>query len=420
MSVGLALGALALFWALMFPKPAAPGEEVALPLSGAIAGAGYAGLDRWLTAEHVPVMALRGRFDRLTQPGGPPSATGNLMITSVPHAVGVRVPEGERLDAWIRRGNTLLVMAALDDTPRWAAVAFGGPFVEQLKRLTRIKFSVIEPAKPGPADKVAAAAKAALAPPNVDVVPILTAHGPHPLFAGVHSLFTSSELPASRWKATPMDATPVLALARRKDTGDEAVWLKHLGKGTIIVNGFASPIANAALGQADNARWLSNVVAQSLGDGGRVIIDDGHSGMVDYYDPQAFFGDARLHHAIWWIVAVWFALAVGARHLRVADGGATRVDDAAMLRLTASFYASALSVPVAAMGLFEHFFNGIRRRLSMREDGYPVWEWLDGHARVPRATLADLKVLHDRASDGRGINLVRLQKLLSELAGHLA
>ena len=117
---------------------------------------------------------------------------------------------------------------------------------------------------------------------------------------------------------------------------------------------------------------------------------------------------------------VWFVYVVGAPHLREAPGQRPAIDDAAMLRMTARFYAGAVAAPAVGARLIEHFFNSIRRRRSLREDGTPVWEWLEAQSRVPRAQLDELKALHARSSAGRSIDLTRLQTLLSNLSGHLA
>ncbi len=437
-SAGLALAALLLFWALLFPKVGGSGETPSLPISTDRGGAGYLALDRWLLAEKVPVVHWHHRYSaqmnpavaaatpaagterRPTPAAAPGPAGGDVLITTMPHRAPVRRAEQEALAEWVGRGNTLLVMAALDDTPKWSALAYSSDLHQQVERLARLKFTVVEPKKSDDPDKVSGFLDAALAEPVVALEPITTVLGPHPFFTGVESVSARSDLPASRWQATSTTGAPVLELARRRDTGDAAVWLTTLGKGRVMVSGFATPLSNERIGVAGNARWLGNILAQTLGPQGRVILDDAHQGVVDYYDPQAFFADPRLHHALWWIVLVWFAFVVGTPHLRQAPAARAPIDDAAMLRMTARFYAGAIAAPTAGVRLIEHFFNSIRRRRSLREDGRPVWEWLEAQARIPRAQLDELKAVHARASAGRSIDLVRLQTLLSNLSGHLA
>jgi uncharacterized protein DUF4350 len=415
-SAGLALAALALFWLLMFPKPAGPHEANARPLSTEAGAAGVLALTRWLKAERVPVVAWRRRFDGLS---GAAIPAGNVLITFMPHAMPVRRAELAALDAWLRAGNTLVVMAALADTPRWSAANYPFGFRDQLQRITRLKFDVAD-APSSDSERARAAVDAALAPPSISIEPVATAAGPHPLFAGVAALESRSDLPASRWTATPMDLSPVLELARRADTREAAVWIKAFGAGTMIVSAFASPLSNEALGAAGNARWLANVIGFSLQPGGSVYLDDAHQGATDLYDPNAFFGDPRLHSTLWWIVLVWFLFVVGARALVPAAAGKPPVDDAAMLRVTGEFYATAVTPQAAGERLIEHFFNAIRRRLGFDEDGAPLWDWLAGHARISPTEVAELRALHATLRDGRAVNLERLQTLLSSISGQLA
>jgi hypothetical protein len=415
-SAGLALAALALFWLLLFPKPGAPHDANARPLSTEAGAPGLLGLARWLKAEHVPVVAWRRRFDALSATAAP---AGNVLITFMPHAMPVRRAELEALDAWLRGGNTLLVMAALADTPRWSAASYPFGFQEQLQRITRLKFAVAD-APASDTDRTRAAVEAALAPTDVSIAPVSTAAGPHALFTGVAALESHSELPASRWTATPMDMSPVLEIGRRADTHEAAIWIKAFGAGTVIVSAFASPLSNEALGAAGNARWLANVIGFSLQPGASVYLDDAHQGATDLYDPNAFFGDPRLHGTLWWIVLVWFLFVAGARALVPAPAGKAPVDDAAMLRVTGDFYATAVTPVAAGQRLFEHFFNAIRRRLGFDADGTPLWDWLEGHARVSPTEVAELRALHAALRDGRGVDLERLQNLLATVAGQLA
>jgi hypothetical protein len=413
-TLGLALAALAVFWALFLPKPAAPSSEVSRPLSTDARAAGYLGLVRWLAAEHVPAVAWRRRFDQLAAPRAVPSERGNVLITTVPHPAPVRPAEQQSLDAWLARGNTLIVMAALDDTPRWSG---GAPedFFDELKRLTRIEFTVIEETPASGGERARAAVREVLAPARVTLEPVAA----HPLLAGVRVIATSSELPASRWRAQPMDVAPLLELARRSDTGEAALWLKAQGAGRVIISAYASPLSNAMLGEGDNGRWLSNVLGARLGPGGEVLIDDLHQGLGDEYDAAAFYRDARLHRTLGWLLALWLVFVVGARPLRAAVAASKRVDDTAFLTLSAGFFANALAPAVAGSRLLEHFFNSIRRRRGLREDGAPVWDWLGADARVTSGELARLKRLHARAGDGRRINLARLNQDLSQLARKL-
>jgi hypothetical protein len=407
-SLLLACAALVLFWALFFPKPGSPADEMSKPLTGDEGASGYLGLWRWLQVAHIPLVQLRQPYGMLLQSTTLPKATGNLLITTLPHLKPADNSEWSRLDEWVKQGNTVLVLIALDDTPRWAPLA-AVTLVYQLQRLTRLTFDVV----PDSGDAKPPLIQQLTDPSHPDLIPI----GQPSLFEGVRRVATASDLPASRWRATLLDSAPLLELARRADTQEAAVWLKALGRGRLLISAYASPFTNQQLGLADNARWLSNILTWSLGPGGRVIFDDAHQGLVDFYDPAAFFGDPRLHRTLFWMVLLWLLFVLGSQALRTAGDPVRPIDDTAMLEASAGFLANILSPAAAGRRLLEQFFNQLRRRLAQPEDGQPVWDWLEAHARVRTKDLAELKQLYARAQSDRRLNLVRLQSLLTQLAG---
>jgi hypothetical protein len=428
-TLGLALGALALFYVLFLPKPEPAGKLPPLPLSTESGKSGYQALWRWLNAEHIPALALHERYDQLNSSGAPFKPAGNVLVTTLPHKLPARPLESLQLDAWVERGNTLLVMAALDDTPLWTV---GEPsLVSAVGRMTRLKFNAIgdePPAKaPGPADKSTAAPAQSsrgslnsvlngfLKPQESSIEP----QGAHPLLADVHAVHVISELPASRWRASPMDKSAVLQIGRIAGNGDPAIWLRRQGNGQIIIFGVASIFSNQLIGDADNARLLSNVLAWSLRGGGAVIFDDAHQGAVSYYDAGAFFADSRLHRSLGWIVFLWFVFVLGVQRLRARPRNWNPMDVTAFVAMSGDFCASLLPATAAGARLFENFFNGIRRRLHRREDGSPVWDWLSAQAGVSSDDLAELRRFHARISAGRRVDLLRLQTILSQLQGNL-
>jgi len=119
-TLGLALGALALFYFLFLPKPTPEEAGPALPVSTELRADGYQAAWRWLKSEGIPVVALHERYDRLLTGNLTRSRTGNILLTTLPHKLPARLGEVTQLDQWVEGGNTLIVMAALDDTPRWA------------------------------------------------------------------------------------------------------------------------------------------------------------------------------------------------------------------------------------------------------------------------------------------------------------
>jgi hypothetical protein len=415
-SLAFAACAFALFWMLFLPKPALPTDAAGKPLSTDAGKDGLLALERWLAGDALKAGAIRQRFD---EAGALPPGTGNLLIIMMPHAVGLTFEERQKLDQWIGRGNTLLVMASLDDTPRWT-LGIDQELVDDLARLVRIRFSVIEtdadatPAKPA-TPNAAGALDDAVGSVEGSLLPVVG----DSIFRGVTSIATVSELPASRWRARAMDIAPMLELARRRDTGDAAVWWKAFNGGQVIISAYASPFTNAALGKADNARWFANIVRIAVRAGGHVAFDDFHQGSSAGYNGDAFFADPRLHLTLWWLLALWLIFVVATPPFRPAPAHRPALDDAAFLRTATGFFANSLVPAVAARRLLEHFFNDLRRRLGLREDGAPVWDWLAQQARISSADLDALRALQERAAAGRRLNLNALHNLLLKISGKL-
>jgi hypothetical protein len=419
-TLGLALCALALFYVFFLPKPQPAGALPPLPLSTESRSSGYQAAWRWLKAGGIPEFALRERYDRLNSAGAPFKPVGNVLLTTLPHKLPARPKESTELDAWVERGNTLLVMAALDDTPLWTLG--DSKLVDAAGRMTRLKFNVIddEPAAKAPPAtalrrSVNAVMKGSLPPQDSTIEP----RGEHPLMAGVHFVHVLSDLPASRWRASPMDRSAVLQIGQIAGTGDPAIWLRRQGNGQVITFGVASIFSNQLIGDADNARLLSNLVAWSLRDGGAVIFDDAHQGSVSYYDAKAFFADSRLHRSLGWIVFLWFVFVLGVQRLRARFRDWNPADVTAFVAMSGEFFASILPPAAAGARLLENFFNRIRRRLNLPPDGSPVWEWLSAQAGVSHTDLAQLRRLHDRIQAGRRVDLLRLQTILSQMQGNL-
>jgi hypothetical protein len=420
----LAAGALALFYVFFLSAPGRDGQTAALPLSTESDPDGYQALWRWLQSQRVPVLALRNPYTWLKD-RAPLAARGNLLITTLPHRVPARSAELTDLDAWIARGNTLLVMAALDDTPRWAAAA-DGSFLRTLRRMSRLDFEA-EADQAGAPPARSAQQRALRAFERLLQPQRFEMHGAasHPLFAGVGAVLAVSGYPASRWRATPMDAGAAIEIAARRTAGpdgprDEPLgWLEREGSGQVLIFGVASAFSNGLIAQDDNARLLSNIVAWSREGGGAVIFDDDHQGAAAYYDAHAFFGDPRLHRTILWILLAWLVFVMGTQRLRPAASAWNRTDVTTFIAVTGGFFSSLVTPAAAGRQLFHNFFNDVRRDLDLPEDGEPVWERLAADARVPAAMLTELKRLYDRSRADRSVDLVRTHNLLSLVKGTL-
>jgi hypothetical protein len=417
-TLGLAVAALFLCYALFLPKP--PPENLAptRPLSTDLGAAGYQAAWRWLKTVDIPAISLRNTFDHLSTDKAQ-RRTGNVLITTLPYKLPVRSEEASRLDEWIERGNTVVIAAALDDTPAWALEG-AERLVRDVGRLSRLKFETAESKAAAnkdlsTAEKLQSTLKTLSEPRDVAIEP----RGAHPLMKGVHALKLSSDLPASRWLATPMDSAGVLQVAQIADGGNAVIWIRRQGSGQVIVLGVAGLFSNRDLGSADNAKLLANVIGWSLEPGSAVIFDDAHQGAVDYYDAKAFYKDPRLHRTLWWLVLLWFVFVLGIQRFRGNLPGRQSADVTAFVGSTGDFFASALTPPTAGARLLANFFNSIHRRLGTREDGSPVWDWLSSQAAVSRDAVRELQELQSRIQSGRRFDLPRLQNLLSQLQGKI-
>jgi hypothetical protein len=418
-TLGLAIAALFLCYALFLPKPQPQASAASRPLSTEPGPAGYQAAWRWLETEHLPVVALHERFDHLLGGAGRSlPATGNVLLTTLPHKVTVRSEEPSDLDAWVERGNTLVVAAALDDTPAWATESSTRLF-KDVGRLTRLRFET-EAAekndKTSPPGRVLKSALSSLTAPRTIVIEPL---GEHPLMQGIHTLSVVSDLPASRWHATPMDSSGVLQIASMQDGGAAAIWVKRQEKGQVITLAVAGLFSNRDIGTADNAALLANVIAWSLKPGGFVIFDDIHQGAVGYYDAKSFYADPRLHRTIAWLLLLWFIFVLGIQRLKAHANDARPRDITAFLGSSGDFLASSVAPATAGSRLVANFFNPIRRRLRLPENGGATWEWLASQAGVSAREVAELRELQARMRSGRRFDLPRLQNLLSQLRGKI-
>jgi len=410
--LALAACALALFWILLFPKPQSS-AAAPRPVTTGADGEGYFAAARWLAAAGMPPLELHKRYAQLSDTSLTAQPTGNLLITTLPYAVVLNPEEYSALDSWIGRGNTLLILAALDDTPVWSALSTN--FVPELQKIVGIEFKPVQVANTDPLTRAEAGFVSVLTPQGGAIA--LHPSGRIGLLEGIRQLATLSPLPSEQWLAKAMDAPPVLELARRADSADAVLWVKSSGNGAIIVSAYASLFSNQVIGKMDNARLLSNIVSWSLQPGGRVIFDDAHQGAMDEYNAQKFFADPRLHHTLLWLVALWLAWVVASQPLRASTGHSAGLDESAMLRVTARFFAGVLRPVASAQWLLDEFFERVRQRHGLSNSGAPPWDWLAAHAGVSRGLLDELQVLYARTQGGQRVSLVRLQQILSQISG---
>lgn len=433
LTLALALGALAAFYALMAPKVQPPGERPTRPISIEEGPNGYLALTRWLTAEGVPVLSLRERYGKLRELPGLEAASGNLLLTTAPQVYPLRNSEVAPLKRWVGSGNTLLVVAGLSDTPDWSmGEGADEDFMANLRSMTDLTFqqvpdtaaSATPEATAGPKekesssdadeplqDRVEAFAQSGQ-PQRFEMRPA----GPHPLLDGVERVGALSEYPSSKWQGwLPGAGAAVIELAHDPVSQAPVLWLLPAGDGQIIVSAYGSVFTNKMLGGDDNAQLLANIVRWSVRGQGKFIIDDAHQGLVEFYDPAAFFGDSRLHATLWWLLGLWLVFVLSSQRLRPAVSNWNPVDITGFVRATGGFMARVLQPAAVGQQLFANFFNDTRMRIGLPPNGAPVWDWLNVHAAVSAQDIERLQHLHAKVRQGRRVDLSQLHNLLVRL-----
>lgn len=409
-----ALGALGLFLTMFIHKegPGIGGKDIPRPTTEERGGNGYHAALEWLAAEHIRAVSLRERFDKLPHSKSL-TPVGNVLIVTLPATAMFKTEEFRPLDHWIREGNTLLVLAALSDTPNWA-FSFGGMTSGDLNLLTGLDFetarlrdsrlqTVKDPAPRGRAGKdavaqLAAAIRQLTEPRRETLVP----NRDHAYFNGVHEVVALSDYESQPWTVKVPYEGFVLALGRQRETGEGAFWTRPLGKGRILVSGLGTLFTNRALGLADNGRFLSNIIGANLGPKGAVLFDDVHQGLGANYDPARFYQDPRLHMTIGIIALLWLAWVLGGTNLRMPTTRAPVPREAELVRATGGFLARVLTPGAAGRRMFDHLLKR-----------WP-WELLERQPRIAPADLTQLKSWYAQLSTSR-VPLIPLHNLIVKI-----
>ena len=427
-TLACALGALLLIGTLLLRGDTLAVRRASPPTTLERSDNGLLGATTWLQSEGVRTLALRERFGALLQQARLPRS-GNLFIVSLPVVTGFTSAEALAIDRWVREGNTLLVLAALRDRPGWAQY----PFVmnNDLLLLTDLSFAPTaeQHGERSPAQRPAAAAPAdrrerltrlatELESPELGT---LVPNRAHPFFSGVTRAEALSDYaPLGNSVTIPRDGF-VLSLAHEKSSAEDAFWVRPLGEGTIIVSGFSSLFSNRALGRADNARLLANLVGASVAADGVVVFDDEHQGLSDSYDPRRFYRDRRLYGTLAVIAVVWLSWVLGATqlHTPLARTGAPR--EAELVRTTGLYLARVLRPAAAARRLLEQFLQRVATATGAG-DAEParLWEWLENHPRLPRGNVQQLREWYVAACANRDVPLIRRHNLIRHTERRLA
>jgi hypothetical protein len=435
---GLALAALLLFLTLFVRAEGLAARSVSVPTSTDREDNGLAGASAWLSEEGVRTLSLRQRLGALSKRNDLPAA-GNLLIITMPAVTPFRNDEAVALDQWIRNGNTMLILAAISDRPAWGRDR--GVLDSDLQLLTGLEIDLARAHEASTAARKAAAsanppksgssghetegsaerifeATRLLAKPSQNT---LVPNRPDRYLVGVRSAYAFSDYPPRSWDVrVPRDAFPI-ALAHSRETGEGVLWMMPDGPGTILVSAYGSLFSNRALGQADNARLLANMVKLAVAPHGVVVFDDEHQGLSDVYDPAKFFRDPRLYVTLGIIAGVWIVWVLGGTRLHMPPTPAPAPREEDLVRSTGLFLARVLRPAAVARRLFENFFMRLSRsRRGAAHDPTPCWEWLENNPRLARADVVQLKDWYASAYSERRVPLTRLHNLIVKTERQLA
>jgi hypothetical protein len=402
-TLACALGALALF-IVLFVEPErglGPRADVPRPTTEETGGNGYRAAYAWLTASKLHAVSQREAFDALIARRDL-MLTGNVLVVTLPGTEIFKLAETRRLQKWIRSGNTLLVLAALADRPDWATAA-GGVSVGDLKVLSGLDFNTADesehPARPAPT---------------------LLPNRPHAYFLGVRSAVAAAPHSEEEWTARLPDESFMLALAHESDDAKALLWTRLAGDGRIVVCGLGSLFTDNALGLADNAQLLANIIGANLAPSGAVVFDDYHQGLSAVYDPQKFYADPRLYLTGAILLALWFLWVLGATRLRVPVTTVAAPREADLVRANGAFLARVLPRDVAARRLYEDFFRRLAMRVPPSSSDPGPWEYLHASAHVSASELAQLRHWHTQACAGARVPFVRLYNLIRRIDRQIA
>src|SRR5215469_12952549 len=433
-TLACALGALLVFATLFVPGGDLERQRAAPPNTLERGGNGLLAAMSWLRGEGLRTVSLRERFDTLGGRVDLP-ASGNLLIVSTPVVTAFRLSEAPALERWVRAGNTVLVLAALCDRPGWA---LGGFVHSDLSMLTGLEFGLRTPAPQSAAGHPRAPGASAAgerAPHNdasnsdvhfasLELRPplqsTLIANRAHPYLDGVGSAVALSDYTPQIWDIKLPRAGFVLSLAQQREHGEGVLWVRPVGAGTVIVSAFSSLFSNRALGFADNAQLLGNIVSASVAPGAAVLFDDEHQGLAAAYDPAKFYRDPRLYATLGVLFIVWLVWVLGGTRLRLPASRAPAPREAELVAATGTFLARVLRPAAAARRMFEHFFARLATRRRRAVDAGPPWGWLEQHPRLALADVTQLRQWYADAYSDRRVPLLRLHNLIVRTERQLA
>lgn len=414
-----ALLALVVVYGLFFGNVESP-STVTRPITIERGDNGYFAFQQWLVAEGVSTYSLRGRFSNLAENSEIPNETGNILVTTLPYLRPMREHESASLLNWISDGNTLLVLAAINDTPDWS-ITTTTPFLDDLQTITGIYFVALpdEGAESEPGadngDESIPTTISLFEDTGIGQEYEIVPGAGHPLLRGIRSMKAKSDFSSSVWGAEADQDELILEVAAMQKTDSAAIWQGKFGEGQIITVGSGTLLTNRMIASADNRIFVANLVRHNLGYGATVVFDDLHQGLSNIYDPDAFFSDSRLHYTVYFIIGLWLLYIVGSS-TRLVDPPemALPVRQTDFVEATAGFIKRRMSNTAVGMWVFQSWFNDLRRHMHLAVNGEPVWQELGALKTLDKRLLVKLEHLYQRLIEERSVSLIELHNTIQE------
>ncbi|MFK7977278.1 MAG: DUF4350 domain-containing protein, partial [Halioglobus sp.] len=354
--------------------------------------------------------------------------SGNVMIATMPFRKPQRHPDHRALRSWVRQGNTLVILAAINETPEWSRMTFADP-IEDIFHLFNVDFDVVETeAEAEEEEQYKEQDKGEAQASDVrswwEPFPLLMQpYAEHPLMHGVSELQGFSELYSNVWRPDFYFSDEfTLRLARLPEHSVDALWQLSYGDGRVILSSSASLLSNRMLGEADNARFFSNILTHYLASGGTVLFDDFHQGVSELYDPEAFFSDRRVHSSILFLVALWLFYLVGnSARLGPLREPRTRSHQAAFVTATGGLMARKLEPSEAGKAMIDHWMAEMHQsgRLAGRLGASPPWRALEEMPMIDAELLSSVRSSYTRLGRGEKVDLKKMHNDIQTLKGNM-
>lgn len=396
-AVALALAALLLFYGLAFGDPGSRGDETR-PTSFEPGAAGYSALRDWWTTAGARTLSLRADYGALADITRD-HPTGNLLIVTLPGTLALLDRDLLPLHQWVRRGNTLLVLASVCDSPEWAR----GPLLRRLPSEVATLTGMEPRTTPLSERRFLATPAVGRWRPAAD----------HPVLSGVPLIEALSDREAPPCGIAPPGARGALPLLRGADQDASSVdgaWLLPRGDGWVLLLSQATPFANRALGRAGNARLAANILREFVSPAGVVVFDDGLQGAPEPYDLRRLLADPRLHLSALALFALWLVWIGGGTRLRAPAVPGHPRGAAALVEAEARLLARTVEPLEAARASVATFIA----RLPEGARAAPE-SWLAERPGIAPDDLARLAAYRRRLDDGAGVPLDPLHDLLTRL-----